>query len=335
MGSTRIKPIQAVPTNIITGFLGAGKTSTILHLLKSKPEAERWAILVNEFGEIGIDGALLQGQSVKESGVSIREVPGGCMCCAAGVPMRVALNQLLSKAHPDRLLIEPTGLGHPAEVLKVLSAQQSQGTLSVQKVITLVDARQLSDNRYTEHETFKQQIAIADVIVGNKQELYQSSDYHQLEQYVRKHGLPRAIITTTQQGAIEMACLEGVSGAANAESAPDLHHHDQHEKPSVIVPADTKGYVQAINRGEGFASVGWRFTADQVFCRAKLLAVLRNLPAERIKGVFNTDEGAFSYNIVGESITQAPLQNCPDSRIEVISRKISDEWGRQLLACVI
>ena len=105
--------IKAVPTNIITGFLGAGKTSAIVHLLQNKPKNERWAILVNEFGEIGIDGSLMQGQYSEEQGIFIREVPGGCMCCAAGLPMQIALNMLLAKAKPDRLLIEPTGLGHP------------------------------------------------------------------------------------------------------------------------------------------------------------------------------------------------------------------------------
>ena len=109
--------VHAVPTNIITGFLGVGKTSTILHLLENKPGNERWAVLVNEFGEIGIDGSLFEGQRGDKQGVVIREVPGGCMCCAAGLPMQVALNQLLVKARPDRLLIEPTGLGHPKDCL--------------------------------------------------------------------------------------------------------------------------------------------------------------------------------------------------------------------------
>jgi len=118
MNSTH--PINAVPTNIVTGFLGVGKTTTILHLLKSKPAGERWAVLVNEFGEIGIDGSLIQGQHSKEMGVYIREVPGGCMCCTAGLPMQIALNQLLVSSRPDRLLIEPTGLGHPKEVLQTL-----------------------------------------------------------------------------------------------------------------------------------------------------------------------------------------------------------------------
>ncbi len=108
--SSESQPILGVPTNIITGFLGVGKTSAILNLMANKPENERWAVLVNEFGEIGVDGSLVQGQQSEEQQVFIREVPGGCMCCAAGLPMQIALNQLLNEAKPDRLLIEPTGL---------------------------------------------------------------------------------------------------------------------------------------------------------------------------------------------------------------------------------
>ena len=157
MSSINNEKITSVPTNIITGFLGVGKTSAILHLLKQKPSNECWAVLVNEFGEIGVDGSLIKGQLNKEQSVFIREVPGGCMCCASGLPMQIALNQLLNEAKPDRLLIEPTGLGHPVEVLQVLSNQYYKDILNLQKTITLVDARNLSDSRYTEHEAFNQQ----------------------------------------------------------------------------------------------------------------------------------------------------------------------------------
>ena len=119
--------IQHVPTNVITGFLGVGKTTAIQHLLASKPAHERWAVLVNEFGEVGVDGALFGPEQGGE--VFVREVPGGCMCCAAGLPMQVALNQLLAKARPHRLLIEPTGLGHPREVLETLSDSVRNGVL--------------------------------------------------------------------------------------------------------------------------------------------------------------------------------------------------------------
>ncbi|MCP4864093.1 MAG: GTP-binding protein [Alteromonas sp.] len=129
--------ILAVPTNIITGFLGAGKTSAILNLLTQKPADERWAILVNEFGEIGIDKSLLDGQLNTQNNVFIREVPGGCMCCAASLPMQIALNQLLAESRPHRLIIEPTGLGHPKEVMQVLTAEHYQPVLSIHKTVTL------------------------------------------------------------------------------------------------------------------------------------------------------------------------------------------------------
>lgn len=143
--------LKNIPTNVITGFLGAGKTTAILHLLKQKPEHERWAVLVNEFGEVGIDGSLLAGQKTEDQGVFIREVPGGCMCCAAGLPMQIALNMLLARAKPDRLLIEPTGLGHPKEVLAVLAAEHYQEVLDLRSTITLVDARKAHETRYTNH----------------------------------------------------------------------------------------------------------------------------------------------------------------------------------------
>jgi len=91
----------------------------------------------------------MQGHHSEEQSVFIREVPGGCMCCASGLPMQIVLNQLLLIARPDRLLIEPTGLGHPKEVLQVLTSGAYREVLSVEQVITLVNARQLSDKRYT------------------------------------------------------------------------------------------------------------------------------------------------------------------------------------------
>ena len=154
--------------------MGVGKTTAILNLLKNKPDNERWAVLVNEFGEIGVDGSLFEGQHSQQQGVFIREVPGGCMCCTSGLPMQIALNQLLSKAKPDRLLIEPTGLGHPKEVLEVLTSEYYQDVLSLHKTLTIVDARKLKQQRYTDHDTFNQQIALADMVVGNKTDLYES-----------------------------------------------------------------------------------------------------------------------------------------------------------------
>lgn len=317
MNTANKKRIQAVPTNIITGFLGAGKTTAILHLLKYKPDAERWAILVNEFGETGIDGALMQGQSAEKAGVYIGEVAGGCMCCTAGVSMQVTLNQLLSQSRPDRLLIEPTGLGHPQEVLNILAKQQDLDVLCIQKTITLVDARQLSDPRYTENETFQQQIAVADVIVGNKKDTYQQFDYENLERYVHQHALPHATVLTSEHGMIAFAYLDGLCGAVSS---------DENRLEQPFEPGPHKNILN---------SIGWRFNGDQVFSQTKLHAFLTNLDADRVKGVFKTNEGTIGYNIAHESVEKTELPDYPESRIKIISRKTSTDWKKRLLECVI
>ncbi|MDU1108184.1 MAG: GTP-binding protein, partial [Enterobacter sp.] len=140
-------------TNLITGFLGSGKTTSILHLLANKDPAEKWAVLVNEFGEVGIDGALLSS-----SGAMIKEIPGGCMCCVNGLPMQVGLNTLLRQGKPDRLLIEPTGLGHPKQILDLLTAPVYEPWIDLRATLCLLDPRQLLDDKAVANENFRDQL---------------------------------------------------------------------------------------------------------------------------------------------------------------------------------
>lgn len=325
--------ISAVPTHIITGFLGVGKTSAILHLLKNKPKNERWAVLVNEFGEIGVDGSLFEGQYSQEQNIFIREVPGGCMCCTAGLPMQVALNQLLKMAKPDRLLIEPTGLGHPKEVLQSLTGEAYLNVIDLQKVITLVDARNLSNSRYTEHKTFNEQIAIADIVVGNKQDLYKSDEQSTLEAYVKEIGLPDAQVFFTEQG--DLADI-GLSGKTAAIAEQHDHHHSTHVKPLLSeAPLPECGYLKAVNRGEGFISIGWRFSNNKLFSYEKLSVFLQSIVAERMKAVFITETGMFGYNLTGDTLTEVKLnEKCTESRIEIIVPTLNEHWEEQLLACL-
>lgn len=332
--SSNQENITAVPTNIITGFLGVGKTSAILHLLKTKPDEERWAVLVNEFGEIGIDGDLFEGKHSEQQGVFIREVPGGCMCCAAGLPMQIALNQLLSRAKPQRLLIEPTGLGHPKEVLQTLSQPHYQGVLSLHKILTLVDARKLSDERYTENPSFNQQIAIGDVIIGNKLDLYNAQHIFNLENYVKQKGAAHAKILFTQEAKIEASTLNGAT-AAKVE-LPHHHHHPSEAPPLVAEQALPEcGYLKAENNGEGFHSVGWRFSADKIFDRQRLYHWVSGLKVERAKGVFITREGIFAYNVTSDATTEMELDDCLESQIEIISESKDLVKEEDLLACIV
>jgi len=327
--------IHNVPTNIITGFLGAGKTTVIMNLLKHKPENERWAVLVNEFGEIGVDGSLLQGQS-NEQQVFIQEVPGGCMCCAAGVPMQVALNKLLKQAKPDRLLIEPTGLGHPKEVLQVLSSQQNQKVLTIQKTITLVDARLLSDPRYTAHDTFNQQIAIADIVVGNKQDLYDQGEHQTLQTYVESFTEKQQQVVFTEHGQLSSELLSGET-TFTEELADHHHYHHSHQNKALAseLAMPESGVIKAQNTGEGFISVGWRFAADKVFNKQQLEQVLFELKADRLKGAFITNDGMFGYNVSHGEAKEIALTDLSESRIEIISNEIDEGFEAQLLKTII
>jgi G3E family GTPase len=326
--------IQPIPTNIVTGFLGVGKTTAILNLLKNKPTNERWAVLVNEFGEIGVDGSIFNGQHSAKQGVFVAEVPGGCMCCTSGLPMQIALNQLLMRAKPDRLLIEPTGLGHPKEVLQLLSSKYYREVLSIQKTVTLVDARNLKEERYTTHSIFNQQIEMADIVVGNKMDLYQQHDKENLVSYVARHAQPYTKIVFSQQGEIGFLPLEGKSAfrCRETEVQPTVRGELSSFHSSTIPSC---GFLKASNQGEGFYSTGWRFEPELVFEHRKLIHFLSGVRAERLKAVMITDQGVFGYNLTQDALTEVVINDCMESCIEVISDEPSHTFEESLMDCLL
>lgn len=328
-------PLESVPTNVITGFLGVGKTTAILHLLHNKPAEQRWAVLVNEFGEIGIDGSILQGHYGEEQqGIYVREVPGGCMCCAAGLPMQIVLNQLLTIAKPDRLLIEPTGLGHPKEILSVLSNPTYRKTLSLQKTITLMNALDIKDSRYTNNEIYNQQLEVADVVIANKVDLYQPQDKLKLQAYVQQHTTSNPEIVFTSNGEIDLSILNGPSQFKQPHTDNSSSHHHAPTSAPNIDPMPECGFVKKQNHGHEFSSVGWRFRNDFIFERNKVFSLLSATSAERLKAILNTDQGIYGYNMVAGTLSEVPLFGGGESCIEVINPLDNGEWEEQLLQCV-
>lgn len=312
--------IHGVPTNVITGFLGVGKTTAIRHLLDRKPRDERWAVLVNEFGEVGVDGGLFGPE--KDGEVFIREVPGGCMCCAAGLPMQVALNQLLARARPQRLLIEPTGLGHPREVLEALSDAVRAGVLELHATLTLVDARCIGDERYLRSDTFRQQLEVADLVVANKSDLYGPQDLENLRRYLAflESGADRPL-QTVAQGRVQLDWLRAPSGFPLPAGR---EHHDHAPPPVEDDPLPECGYRRRENSGEGYHSCGWRFDPTLVFDYQKLFSLISGVDAERVKGVFITEDGVFGFNKSDSVLSVLELDDALDSRVEAIDPERRD-----------
>ncbi|MDH2295308.1 CobW family GTP-binding protein [Cobetia sp. 1AS1] len=160
-------PTSPVPVHLITGFLGTGKSSFIQALVAAKPADEHWAILVNEFGQVGIDQALF----AEREDVSVKGLPGGCLCCQLAFVLQAGLVSLIHQTRPDRLIIEPSGLGHPAGLIDVLRSEGLASALALEEVITLLDPRALDDTRTREHGTFQDQLTLAGGVVLSKRDL--------------------------------------------------------------------------------------------------------------------------------------------------------------------
>ena len=289
------------------GFLGVGKTTAILDLLQQKPKNENWAVLVNEFGKVGIDGAIYAA-----AGITVKEIAGGCLCCAVGLPFQVSINRLLKETRPDRLLIEPTGLGHPKKVLDMLVSGTNQQVLDLRASICLVDPEKLKDNRYTTHETFIDQIALADVLVANKMDLADSVAINLFHQWAHNSSPEKAMIAQTQLGQLDVSWLDLQRNPQRQASFPNAH---KITKLSTVDSADQ----ELSSKADGYQSIGHIFPAQSCFDYNQLHSFLSQLKAERIKGILNTNKGWFIINGSDGNINYVSISAADQSRIEIIA----------------
>lgn len=316
-----MKITQRVPVNLVTGFLGAGKTTAIRHLLEQGRGGERWAVLVNEFGKVGIDQSVLASDEV-----AIREVPGGCLCCTNHLPLQVALSQLLARANPSRVLIEPTGLGHPARVLDALRESHWRETLDVRATITLVDARELSDPRVLEHETFRAQIEAADVLVFSKNDVLADAERERASAFASGLLPPKSHVYFMANGELKREWLDlPVRGVPLRRS---LLHVPASAAVMAAAPERIEPpYHYSEQAGEA-AIAGWVFPRDWVFTSNILLDVLFGLrDTLRVKGVFHTDQGWIFFNATRHETAVNSEVPRADNRLEIIAPAALDWAG--------
>ncbi|KAF0814644.1 Zinc-binding GTPase YeiR [Andreprevotia sp. IGB-42] len=336
---------EKIPVNLITGFLGVGKTTALLRLLADKPADEYWAVIVNEFGEIGIDGATLSGDG--NADVQIAEVAGGCICCTTSPMLRVALGKIARTgkggARPDRLLIEPSGLGHPAGIVDLLRDPMVASGYAVRAVITLLDPRHLDDDRYTGHQTWRDQIELADVLVLNKGDL---ADADQID---RAHAMagtlfpPKLAVVDALKGAFDPALLDlaldttrwGDAGAASLHAGNGLQALRRRAAAEVageeaaeeVVADQPAAMVRKTQSSLGSHSCGWIFPPEAMFHSARLAALFEQLSSPdalglaglvRAKGVFHTERDWFRLDWVDGMAGAALSAYRRDTRMEVI-----------------
>ena len=317
--------LSQIPTHLIAGPLGAGKTSLIRHLLAHKPADERWAVLINEFGQIGLDAALL---STDADGVSFAEVAGGCLCCVNGVPFQVGLGRLLRKAKPDRLLIEPSGLGHPLELLRQLGEFPWQDVLAVQPCVLVLDVSALAAGQPLP-ESQQATLSQAGLLVLNKAEGLDLAARARVQQ-----ALPERPLCWTSQGQLAVSELPGFATKAQATEAL-LDLPESPVTPSILWRDKREPICQVQEQAEGW-SIGWRFHASQQFELLRVQLWLGSLLWRRAKLVLQSNAGWLSANALGG----APLhwqssEWRQDSRLELIFAEAQDVPALQagLRAC--
>ncbi|PKH09068.1 GTP-binding protein [Moritella sp. Urea-trap-13] len=320
------KQANKIPTNIITGFLGVGKTTAIQQLLKQKPADETWGILVNEFGQIGIDGTLLSAftdtLTDQAQRIIVKEVPGGCLCCVAGLPMKMGLNMLISKAKPDRILIEPTGLGHLQQVIKDLSGEFYCDVLALNATICLVDPSHLNDAKYVENNHFQDQISLADVLVANKTEHLNKADKVRFMDFSHQLSPAKQSVLWTHHGdfSIDMLTLSLDEQRRSQHLSAHLKHsHGHHHQQALVELVIDPRFERNHGSGQGLFSYGWIFNQHQTFNLMALATQLEPLEVVRLKAAIKTEQGCFAINSINGECDFMPISELETSKIEIIS----------------
>ena len=222
--------------DIISGFLGAGKTTLIKKLIKEALSGQKLVLIENEFGEIGIDGGFL-----KEAGIEITEMNSGCICCTLVGDFGTALRDVITKYEPDRIIIEPSGVGKLSDVIKaVADVKKDFDTVELNSFIAVVDAGKTTMYMKNFGEFFNDQIENANTIVLSRTGKTSESKLEKAVAAIKEHNDKAVIITTDWDSLTGEQILETMEKAAGEvkdllftneelESCEHHHHHDHEE----------------------------------------------------------------------------------------------------------
>jgi G3E family GTPase len=294
---------MTIPVHIVGGFLGTGKTTLIRDQLQAR-RGEQLAVLVNDFGEASLDEAILASDRPFE----ITNIPGGCVCCTAPEGFVDALGAIVERG-PDRLIIEPTGLARPQDLVDTIRRSPHASSLEIAPVLVLVDPARLAAASDGERSLVAHQAEIADVIVANRTDLCDEAALRAFDTWVEALWPGPLAVHRTRHGKVPAELMEWPEGeGARLPREPDAPHVHGHGDST-----------------EGFRSRSWRWSPDRVFSRERLArAVLRmsqglaGAPLARFKGIFRSDEGFLLLEVAGGSLHEARSLHRRDSRADVI-----------------
>ncbi|TFL19085.1 cobalamin biosynthesis protein CobW [Jannaschia formosa] len=294
-----------IPATIVTGFLGAGKTTLIRHLLQNA-QGRRIALIVNEFGDLGVDGGILKGCGIENcSDDDVVELSNGCICCTVADDFVPTMEALLARATPpDHIVIETSGLALPQPLLRAFAWPGLKTRVTVDGVVTVLDGpavaagtfaadteavdRQRAADDGLDHETplselYADQVACADMIVVNKTDLME--DAAALVARLRGEARPGVQVVPASHGALPVEVLLGRAQGAEDDIAArhEVHHHHHHHDDEDDHHEDDHHHDHGHDAFESFV-VETGEVADPAAFAGKLSGVIRDHDILRLKG---------------------------------------------------
>ena len=283
---------QKIPATVITGFLGAGKTTLIRHLLQNA-RGRRIALLINEFGDVGIDGEILKGcGDCREEDVI--ELANGCICCTVAGEFVPAMMKLIDRPEPPQhIVIETSGLALPQPLVRAFNWPEIKARVTVDGVVTVVDAKALSEGRFADDEAavaaqraadpnldhenpieelFEDQLACADMVILNKTDLLASGELDRLSGNLAGQLRKGTRLVPARHGALDVTALLGVAAAAENDMGNRLSHHEM------------EGEVQHDHDDFVSFTVLLGVVADKETLLARIAAAIREHDILRLKG---------------------------------------------------
>lgn len=296
--------MSKIPTTVITGFLGAGKTTLIRHLLQNA-KGRRLALIVNEFGDIGVDGELLKGcndEACPED--DIVELANGCICCTVADDFLPTMLKLLDRPNPpEHIIIETSGLALPKPLVKAFQWPDIRTRATVDGVIALIDADAVAAGRFATDEAalalaraadpsldhdspleelYEDQLACADLVILNKSDLVDSDALARIENTIAGDTRSGVKIVRTTQGAVDVGVLLGLfAGAEDDLDARPSHHdadpdHDHDDFDSFVIKS------REIAAVEPLLAVMARLIAEHDILRIKGMIAIAGRPARMV-----------------------------------------------------
>jgi len=309
---------QRIPVTVVTGFLGSGKTTLINHILEGQ-HGRKIAVIVNEFGEIGIDGQLM----ISDGEEQLVEFNNGCLCCTVRGDLVRTLEDLMQRADLDAVLVETTGLADPAPVASTfIVADEIKANFNLDAFVTVVDAPNLQRNLLDSHEA-QEQVAFADIILINKTDLVSADELAKIEQQIRSLN-PIAKIHHTAFSVVDLPLILGTGAfdlEAKLEVDPEFLDDLEHEHDAAIgsfaltseKPIDMNRFMLWMNalaqdKGEDLYRTKGLFYA-QGFPERVLFQSVRMLTSMKRDRLWKPDEAKLTQLVViGRNLNRAEFE---------------------------